>query len=341
MDKIDFVITWVDGNDPEWQAEKAKYKGVVDGDQRINRYRDWDNLRYWFRGIEKFAPWVNKIYFVTWGHQPNWLNTENEKLVIVNHKDFIPEEYLPTFSCRPIELNLHRIAGLSEQFVYFNDDMFLIDGVQPEDFFKNGKPCDAAILDAIVFTALGKSNERLSLDSLYITPAMNTAIINRNFNKKNAIKNNWRLWFSLKNGKDLMKTLLLLPWKEFTGIKNQHLPYSYVKKTFEELWEKEPEALNAACEHKFRKTTDVSSRLFSYWQVVKGYIEPRSPKIGKLYSITSDSNMTNIIKKVISNQAYKMICINDEYDGDDYEAVRDIINAAFQSILENKSSFET
>ncbi|MBR6159158.1 MAG: Stealth CR1 domain-containing protein, partial [Lachnospiraceae bacterium] len=124
--KIDFVITWVDGNDPEWRKEKEKYSGKTTGDDREKRYRDWELLRYWFRGVENCAPWVNKIHFVTCGHLPDWLDTGHPKLNIVNHKDYIPEQYLPTFSCRPIELNLHRIPGLSDDFVYFNDDMFLL-----------------------------------------------------------------------------------------------------------------------------------------------------------------------------------------------------------------------
>ena len=122
---IDFVVTWVDGNDPIWQAEKAKYSPNKNADNRNVRFRDWDNMQYWFRAVEKFAPWVNKIHFVTYGHLPKWLNTDNPKLNIVKHSDFIPKEYLPTFSSHSIELNLHRIEGLAERFVYFNDDMFL------------------------------------------------------------------------------------------------------------------------------------------------------------------------------------------------------------------------
>ena len=143
---IDFVIIWVDGNDPEWQAEKAKYAPPSDSDDRIERYRDWGLLPYWFRGVEKFAPWVNKIHFVTWGHIPKWLNTEHPKLNIVRHQDYIPEKYLPTFSSNPIELNLHRIKGLSENFVYFNDDTFIISPVSKNVFFKNDLPCDSAVL---------------------------------------------------------------------------------------------------------------------------------------------------------------------------------------------------
>ena len=106
-DKIDFVLTWIDGADPEWQQERATYEsGQRNIENGVARYRDWGTLKYWFRGIEHYAPWVNKIYFVTWGHIPPWLNTENEKIQVVKHHEFIPEEYLPTFSANPIELNL-------------------------------------------------------------------------------------------------------------------------------------------------------------------------------------------------------------------------------------------
>ena len=123
MEKIDFVIPWVDGSDPEWLAEKRIYKPDMPDD--AVRYRDWDILRYWFRGVEKYAPWVNKIHFITWGHLPEWMNPECKKLNIVNHRDYIPEKYLPTFSSHTIELNIHRIKGLSQQFIYFNDDTIL------------------------------------------------------------------------------------------------------------------------------------------------------------------------------------------------------------------------
>ena len=107
--KIDFVITWVDGNDVSWQKEKEKYSLTKED----VRFRDWDTLRYLFRGIEKFTPWVHKVYFVTWGHIPKWLNTTNPKLVIVNHQEFIPKKYLPTFNSHAIELNLHRWKQLT------------------------------------------------------------------------------------------------------------------------------------------------------------------------------------------------------------------------------------
>lgn len=139
---IDFVIPWVDGSNPEWMASYAAY--ARQEDRRFNRkgerFRDWGLLRYWFRGVEKYAPWVRTVHFITNGQLPSWTNLHHSKLHFVKHSDYLPERYLPTFSANSIELNLHRIDGLSEQFVYFNDDMFLSAPVQPDDFFIKGLP---------------------------------------------------------------------------------------------------------------------------------------------------------------------------------------------------------
>ena len=89
--KIDIVVPWVNGADPMWLSEKRKYDGSTkDFDTSDSRYRDWNLLPFFFRGIEKNMPWVNKVFFVTWGHVPEWLNTEAEKLVIVPHSTQIP-----------------------------------------------------------------------------------------------------------------------------------------------------------------------------------------------------------------------------------------------------------
>ena len=149
---IDFVIIWVDGNDPKCRAVKNQYDPnpeAGEDDQEV-RYRDWDNLQYWFRAVEQFAPWVNKIHFVTWGHVPSWLNLENPKLNIVKHSDFIPEEYLPVFNSVAIEVHLHRIQGLSENFVYFCDDFFLMQKCKTTDFFRAGLPTDTCYFEPVI-----------------------------------------------------------------------------------------------------------------------------------------------------------------------------------------------
>lgn len=338
--KIDFVVTWVDGNDDVWREEKKKYEIIEKGDARDSRYREWDTLRYWFRGIEKFAPWVNKVFFVTCGHYPEWLNLHHEKLVHVSHKDFIPEKYLPTFSCRPIEFNLHKIPGLSEKFVYFNDDMYILRPVSESDFFKNDLPCDAAILDATSITTKGRSNEKIPLNSIYSTLLYNTAVINGNFNKNRVIRENLSKWFSPHYGLSLIRTVLLLPWGEFTGFKSAHLPYSYLKSSFDEVWNYEEEALNQACSHRFRNNQDVSSRLISDWQLVTGKFAPRSNSIGKQFYINNSAENNEQVYKIISGQKYKLICINDEYSGDNFDQEKKKMKKAFQTIFPEKSSFE-
>ena len=151
---IDFVLLWVDGNDPAWRAKKARYSPVEASTANVGdeRYRDWGLLRYWFRGVEKFAPWVRKVFFVTDDQWPDWLNFNAPKLVRVRHSDFMPPECLPTFCSRAIEVSLVHLADLSEQFVLFNDDMFLCNQVYPEDFFRHGLPVDEATLDPVVAT---------------------------------------------------------------------------------------------------------------------------------------------------------------------------------------------
>lgn len=134
-EKIDIVILWVDGNDEEWIKEKNKYLELK-GASKANRFRDCENLQYLFRGIEKDAPWVNKIFFITWGNIPKWLDTNNEKIVVEKHEDFIPEQYLLTFNSNVIEMNLYRIKKLSEKFVLFNDDLFILKNLEPTDFLK-------------------------------------------------------------------------------------------------------------------------------------------------------------------------------------------------------------
>ena len=93
---IDFVITWVDGSDIQWLKEKKKYNVNIDVDDSVARYRDFGTLKYVLRSIEKFAPWVRYIYFVTNGQCPEWLNLKNEKIKFVKHSDYMPKEYLPT-----------------------------------------------------------------------------------------------------------------------------------------------------------------------------------------------------------------------------------------------------
>lgn len=331
---IDIVVLWVDGSDPEWLKEKNKYSVKNDADGSIYRYRDWDLLQYWFRGVEKFAPWVRKIHFVTWGHLPSWLNTENPKLNIVNHKDFIPEQYLPTFSANAIENNIHRIKGLSEKFVFLNDDTYIINKTTKEDFFLNGIPRDTV--------ALNVHCPKKSLISQYFC-INDTAIINEHFDYKKSFRENRKKWFSLKNGRNILRTIALMKCPRFPGFWQHHLANAYCKSTLEIVWEKEHDILDNTCKHKFREISDVNQWVFKEWQIAEGNFIPRSIKFGESFFIDRDGieNVKPKVIKYITKQQGKMISINDgKMSEDEFENILMELKQSFEKILPERSSFE-
>jgi len=275
---IDFVILWVDNSDIKWLNEKKIYDSSINITDTINRYRDMGTLRYWFRGIEKFTPWVNNIYFITYGHLPSWLNIENPKLKIIKHEDYIPLEYLPTYNSNVIELNLHRISDLSENFVLFNDDFFIIDKMKEEDFFKKNLPVEEFAENI---------NMPFGYDEYFSHTALNNiGIVNNHFSKRNVMKKNIFKYINLKYGINNIRTLCLLPWKNFSLIYDPHLPVAIKKSQLEELWNIEPEAFNITSKNRFRKATDINQYLIRYFQLLKGEFIPRRHNIGKMYTLS-------------------------------------------------------
>lgn len=332
MEKIDFVITWVDGNDENWRAERAKYSAEKNCDCGENRYRTLGTLKYWFRAAEKFAPWVNRIHFITWGHLPEWLNTSAEKLNIVNHKDYIPKKYLPTFSSHPIELNLHRIPGLSKQFVYFNDDMLINSSIEPEFFFHNGLPCDFAYIDNIYFD---------DSDDVYAHIQVNEAWeLSRHFSYiKSFLRHPQKfcnIKYPLKN--NLKNILKLENRKFFVGLENHHLASAYLKETYDKVWQDCYEILDKVCSNRFRSPYDISQSIFRYYQIAEGKFYPVSKQSrGRSFSI---SNNNDGLIDAIQKEKYKIICINDTPAKLDFDIVRNEILFAYEKKLPDKSEFE-
>lgn len=142
--EIDLVYLWVDGSDPKWKKKKQLFTGAPVDNSEMNtegRYANNDELKYSLRSVEKHAPWIRNIFIVTDDQRPEWLNTENPKIKIVDHTSIIPAEALPTFNSSVIEYFLYRIPGLSEYFLYANDDMFFNADLAPDFFFeKDGYP---------------------------------------------------------------------------------------------------------------------------------------------------------------------------------------------------------
>lgn len=327
---IDFVITWVDMGDLEWQKEFAKYSGEKDNTKNgisEARFRDYGFLKYWFRGVEKFAPWVRKIHFVTSGQKPDWLDGNHTKIHLVAHKDYIPMQFLPTYNSVVIERYLHKIEGLAEHFVYFNDDFFLTDNITQERFFKDGLPCDIA-------TFLYNP----SWSQWYKTLWNNIEIINRHFDKKEVMTRDHNKWFDKSYGLKVYWNYLLKPYSKFITLRTPHNAQPYLKTTFEDVWAVVGKELTETSVNRFRSSTDYTPELFRTWQICQGNFIP--------YNTYTDTKMFPLMIKskqavrAIYAQSYSLICLNDNVHIRNYVQVMENIKNAFESILPEKSSFE-
>ncbi|PIO82027.1 capsule biosynthesis protein CapG [Pediococcus damnosus] len=322
---MDFVVTWVDDTDPEWLLKKREYSPSDVEINKSDRYRDYGTFKYWFRSIEKNAPWVRKVFLVTEGHYPEWLNKTNKKLILVSHDEFMDSKYLPTFNSNSIELNVHRIRGLSEKFVLFNDDVFLINKTTKEDFFKNGLPRDFGIYSPTV-----------PVDDFSSIIFNNIKVINKNFrNGKSTSKKLWK-FFNIHYGAQNLRTLATLPWKKVLGYWNPHLTAPFLKSTFNKVWDKEFELLNRTSMNKFRTSEDVNQWLMRYWQIESDEFVPQSGKLGYFLTLNEIDKVTHIL----NHSKKKVLCINDDSSVINYEAKITSLKDLMKKKFPNKSSFE-
>ena len=142
----------MDSNDHEWLKDFSYWRaleienGIADpnnlqafGEERT---RDWGFLKYWFRAVENNLPWINKVFFVCQrpSQLPSWLNLNCDKLRVVYHNEFVPEDFLPTFNAFVPQTFIPKISDLSENFIYCDDDMFFLNPISESRFFQDGLP---------------------------------------------------------------------------------------------------------------------------------------------------------------------------------------------------------
>lgn len=325
--EIDFVVLWVDGNDPVWKAKKAAYHPTQRADVSEVRYRDWDTFRYWFRAVEKYAPWVNRIHLITDDQVPEWLDTSNPKLHMVSHKDYIPADNLPLFNSSAIEIGIVNIPQLADRFVFFNDDLFLNAPVTPEYFFIDGVPVDMAGL-----THRGTSNSTFHgiMENDY-------ALLNKHFNKQSVIRKHFFRWYRPTYGKTFLRTVLYGRGNEFHGIVIPHVSVPYRKSDHSRVWEKEGALLAETQEHRFRYSTDINHYIFRFWRLCEGDFIPKRSK-GKYLSLR-DMQSVATVERLLKSKCPEL-CINDNWTTDDFEVAQERIRIAFDKKFPEKSSFE-
>jgi hypothetical protein len=222
---------------------------------------------------------------------------------------------------------MHKIPGLAEHFVYFNDDFFIINHLSEKRFFTNGLPNDIAVFR----TNFGLSQFGKMLRN-------NIRLINKHFDKKEIIKRDYDKWFDKSYGKRRRLNYLLKPYGKFVTLRTPHNAQPYLKRTFVEVWEKCGQELTEMSTHRFRSDHDLTPELFKTWQICKSDFNP--------YNTYGDTKMFPLVLKskkairAVREQSYKLVCLNDNVHIRNYDKVLGELKAAFDSILPEKSGFE-
>ena len=330
---VDFVLTWVDDGDPDWQASRAQHAaagtGEVarDGDSQA-MFRDHGMLRYWFRAVEENAPWVRTIYFVTAGQIPDWLDTENPKIRVVSHEEIMDPENLPTFNPRAIQAGFDNLEGLAENFVVFDDDTFLNQPVTPDFFFPDGLPYGMALPNAL---AMRTSHSHALLNV--------SGLLNEHFDQRQVLRQNWRKWLSPKYGKELFRSLALLPWPYILPFTISHLPVPVSRSMMQEAFAAAEEDLRETSARRFRDPRDMLPiQLAVAWQNVKGHFSPVSRRnIGASFDLGSAD--VKEMQAALLDPSVHTVCYNDSTTADTVgpaAAVREAMAQKYPS----ESSFE-
>ncbi len=308
---IDVVYTWVDGSETQFVADFNKYcASEINADDPFiggkRRFRDNDELRYSLRSLESNAPWVNRVFLVTSGQIPSWLNLKHPRLRVIHHSAIFPNRsHLPTFNSLAIEMHLHRIPGLSKNFLYFNDDMFLGRPISPSDFFQD----DNIQKLRVEWWTLPEKLDEGNLSTRWL--AFNHHLLKQQFGDHN--------FFSIA-----------------------HVPCLYNRQSINELQTLWKDDFAASSAMRFR-TAQVTAPhvLYTHYQVAKKcaeYVfEPRENYL--FVAIKNPIEQTTKLLQEVMQLRPMFFAINDDWDGP-YEikdrTLRDFLNEYFPS----PSSFE-
>lgn len=322
---VDLVYTWVDGNDPVWREKRNKYMperpttGHVPNHINDARWRENNELMYSLRSVELYAPWINRIYIVTDGQCPKWLDRNHPKIRIVDHSEILPVDALPVFSSHAIESCIYRIPGLSEHFIYGNDDTFFGSPTQPEDFF--------------------------NADGTPIVRVKGTRF------KRERARNGGNYYRVLYR----MQSLVAEQWGRLVCHEPHHNIDAYRRSDFERCVAAMPEEWDATAHSRFRTNDDMQRCYVSYYSVaaagatlrkVNRYNRINNPVslIKALFTgrYAADSRWIKLHLKDYNKDFNKynplMFCMNDNATTSDEDCCRMV--AFLKSKFPNKSCFE-
>ncbi len=305
---VDIVYTWVNSEDTNWQKMYKQHlaqKTNCSADSiSLDRFYNRDELKYSLRSIERYAPWVRKVFIISNCAPPEWLNLDLPEVEFVDHSVIFSPEELPTFNSHAIESRLHHIPDLSEHFIYFNDDIFLGRPTVKEDFF----------------SSTGMSYSTLE----------NYGMVHGDPNPDEPDYFN-----AARNGKRLIEET----FGQSPTMLHTHSPYCLRRSVIEEMEEKYSLQFSQTANTTFRTVNDISVPSFFYHHYAYhiGKAQRRKEETG-LFKISNK----HIAKKVhnLKNQEYLSFCINDgDSSANSKQWGRLVINI-LESVFSLKSKFE-
>lgn len=297
---IDAVWTWVDDSDPRWRERRNRAKAalggeVVDGGDEDARFRDRDELRYSMRSVAMYAPWIRHHYLVTDDQVPSWLDTESPDITVVSHRDiFTDPAALPTFNSHSIGSQLHHIEGLAEQFLVFNDDVFLGRPMEPRDFFS----ANGAAKCFPSSTQIGTGA---------IVPGEGDYLAGR------------------KNARDMVKAAFgRTPTHGYL-----HAPHAMLRSLLAELEERFGAEFARTAASRFRDPADVTilSGLHHEFGWLTRRVQRSSLRVG--YVNTSNVEQQGGLSRLLTQRDRQVFCLNDGGDGSVTPAEQALVVRAF------------
>ncbi len=306
MENIDLVYLWVDGSDPKWLKKKDSYLDkTIDKRNLKGRYSNNSELRYSLRSIEKHMNWIRKIFIITDNQVPDFINTNNPKIQIIDHSEIIPKEILPTFNSVVIEYFIHNIPDLSEKFLLLNDDFFVNADLTPNFFFKDGLP----IIRMIKSPTL---KMKILLAKLIGRPIDNY---------KKSIENAYKL--------------IEREYNTYYPIRSHHNIDSFLKSEYKKTIEIFSKDLETIYLNRFRNDTDIQRILLQYDLLARhrGYLRYVIPEESCLIQVHFDD-----FYQYITRYNPKLFCLNETEKSTDEDKKR--IVPFLETLFPNKSKFE-
>ena len=343
MEKIDFVLPWVDGNNSEWLKIREQYspkKQDSNDSQSSARFRDMETLKYVLRSIERNCPWYNKIYLITKGYYPEWLNIDHPKIELITEEElFIDKSHLPVFSSVAIEMNLTNLKGLSEHFVYLNDDMIIMNKLDPNRFFIDGKPVD--FLSHGVMPRNGLFELLKKRDSWVHSLNNTLELINLKF-KPFTLENKY-LFHSSYSFLDRVNNFLLSNvYKKILWLGHWHHPQPYLKSIIDEVYSEFEDEMMQCSQNRFRDNSDLNQYIYRYWHLAKGKFHPYKHNDALISNLDSIQVLENLIIDIKSRENISFVCFNDSIylTDEEYEEIKKILINYLENIFPKKANFE-